>query len=63
MNSLQSRRFRILGLFMLVAGASAALAHPGHSASESTPWYRYLPPGAPLPGLSRPRRHFAILGA
>jgi len=48
----------LLFALALLAGAalfaSPAAAHPGHSSEQSTPWYRYLPPGTPAPALPAP---------
>ena len=54
-------RLRSPGLLIalaLLAGvalfATPAAAHPGHSTGQSTPWYRYLPPGTPVPATPAP---------
>ena len=42
----------LLGLTLL---ATSTVAHPSHAGSESTPWYRYLPPGTPIPQIPAPK--------
>jgi hypothetical protein len=42
-------RFAIAAAFGTALSATASYAHPDHSGSMGAPWYRYLPPGTPVP--------------